>query len=157
MTDLAHQAMVPNVTTGEVLIVAESSTEQLGEARNAILDLEGRLRDHKATLDVEIVARMDADACWTLRAGEWKLSAPSPAAKTEWDAVALREALLALVDDGTITAGAVDAAVEPVVSYRARAKGIGALRKLGGRVAGIVAAHETLVDPVRRVTVRRDA
>lgn len=79
----------------------------------------------------------------------------SPAPAEEWDALAARSELLELVDEGVLGIEAVDAAFEPVVTYKPRKAGINALKKLGGRVAEILASHSHEVERERYVTVSR--
>jgi hypothetical protein len=69
----------------------------------------------------------------------------------------LRGRLEELVADGLLSMEAVDAAVEVVTGFKARAAGISALRKLGGVVAEAVEECSVSVEKPRRVSVSRVA
>lgn len=153
-TDLDRPITVVSPRTGEVLTL-DASTEDLGGYLADIREHESLLREGKNLVGGELVRRMDEGACWTLHTGGLKLSAPSPAPAIEYDELALRESLLQLADEGVISVEAVDRAVEPVVTYRARKSGINALQKLGGRVAAVIDAHANEVSKTRYVKVER--
>ena len=141
--------------TGEQLSL-DAPDADLALALDSIRTLEGQLRDVKSAISREWLARMDASAAWTVHiAGFGKIVAPSPKPTIEYDGPGLREALLDLVGPDGITIAAVDAAVETVVTYEPRARGITALLRLGGRVAATVAAFGTEVEKTRYVAVKR--
>ena len=118
-------------------------------------ELERQAKEIRDTLGEELVRRMDAKAKWTLNLDGYKVSAPSPAPKVEWDVTALRSTLAALRDQG-IDEDALDAAMDVVVTYKPRTAGLNALKKLGGLVAEQIEACAVEVEPVRRVTVKLD-
>ena len=120
-------------------------------------DYESRLREARSLLSQEILRRQDQAASWTTRAGGFVLKGSSPAPQEEFDALALREDLLGLVDEGALHIQAVDNAVETVVTYKVRKGGLNQLRKLGGVVAQIIDRHATPVEKTRYVSVVRDA
>ena len=80
-------------------------------------------REARGIANGEIVRRLDADARWTVREGDFKFVAPSPnAGTTGYDADALAVVLARLVSDGVVSQAAMDAAVRdtspgPVVSW----------------------------------------
>jgi hypothetical protein len=150
-TDLIHPL------TGETLSLVHAGEDQLAQLLDSVKDYESRLREAKSLLSQEILRRQDQSACWTTRAGGFVLKGSSPAPSEEFDALALREDLLGLVDEGALHIQAVDAAVETVISYRARKGGINQLRKLGGVVAQIIDRHATPVIKSRYISVSRDA
>lgn len=154
--DLQPAEQFVNPTTGEVLTLASPDAD-LGHYLADIRDLESILREHKKIVTRELLSRMDRSASWTVYADGVKLSGASPKPTEEFNGPALHEALSALVDEGVLTVEAVDAAVETVVTYEPRKRGINSLRALGGRVKEIVDAHATEVTKDRRITVSRAA
>jgi hypothetical protein len=153
--------------TGEQLSL-DSPDAQLAGAVEGIRTLESQLKDVKSAITREWLDRRDREASWTVHVpGVGKVSAPSPKptvvygeprsrSPVTYDAGPLREALLALADEGLITMQAVDAAVEPVVTYEPRKKGITALLRLGGRVGATVSAFaQEAPEKARYLTVTR--
>ena len=141
--------------TGEVVALTDATAEHIAATRDRILDLESQLREAKTVMDREVISRMDADRLWTIEAGPWKLSAPSPAPQAHYDAQAMRTDLMVLVDDGVLSQAAADRAVAEIVDWKASAAGIKALVKGGGQPADVVARHTTELERTRRVTVKR--
>lgn len=155
-TELEPTAQVLSPKTGEVLS-PDSPPATLGQFLADVREHESEVKEAKRTVTRWLVAHMDKSASWTIRTDGLKLSAPSPKPTEQFDGAALHEALSALVDEGLLTVEAVDAAVETVVSYEPRKRGINALRALGGRVAEVVDAHATTVEKDRYVSVSRAA
>jgi hypothetical protein len=147
-------ATVISPRTGEVISL-DAPDQDLGGFLNDVRDLESAIRESKRAVHDELLRRMDSAATWTVHVPGLKLSGPSPAPTEEFDELELRTALLTLVDEGVISVEAVDRAIEPVVTYKARRAGINALRKLGGRVAETVTAHARSVEKTRYVKVER--
>ena len=153
-TDVDRAVQFANPITGEVLTLA-SPDRDLGSYLADLRDFESVLREHKRIVTRELLERFDKQASWTHRFEGLKLTSSSPAPVEEWDGAELREALLALVDEGVLAIEAVDAAVETIVSYKPRKTGINALRKLGGRVNEIVESLKSEVEKDRYVSVTR--
>ena len=155
-TDLTAPVTLTNPSTGEVLTL-ESPTGDLGRYLADVREMESYVKEAKNIVQQEILRRMDKDALYTVRVpgAGLKLSGSSPAPSEEFDELALREALLVLVDEDVVTIEAVDRAVEPVVTYKARMAGIKALRKLGGRVAEVIDGHSNTIFKTRYVRVER--
>jgi hypothetical protein len=143
--------------TGEAVLIHDATLDQLAACREWIRDLEHTTREAKGLIDAEVVRRFDATAKWSATVAGFKLSAPSPAPAVEYDAQELRGRLEELVADGVLSMDAVDAAVEVVTGFKARAAGINALRKLGGPVAAVVEECSRVVEKPRRVSVSRVA
>lgn len=141
--------------TGELFELDRPSID-LARLLQDVRDAESMLREAKRVVGDELLRRMDQAASWTIRLeGGLTVKSSSPAAVEQFDAPELHDDLMALVDEGVLTVEAADAAVETVVSYKARKVGINALRKLGGRVAEIVNAHARSEEPTRYVSVTR--
>lgn len=156
LRETADHVRLFDPATGEELDLSLCSDATLANLRDMIRDAEDEQRQAKRQIDAEVLARMDRNAKWTIKTeGGLELTAPSPASKSEYDAGALHAALMAFVDDGLLSVEAVDAAVEQVLTYKPRVRGIEALRKRGGAIADVIAEHETQVEPTRRVTVKR--
>jgi len=155
---LAVRPTVLDRTTGELIDLAEVSTDRLGAFLASTRELEAELRAAKAEVSREVHRRMDAEARWTVRAGPYKLSGQSPD-RSEYDGEELARALRRLVRRGLITREAAANACERVVSHRPRKQGIAALLKLGGEVAEAIRPCERAVESERRVSVsvRREA
>jgi len=141
--------------TGEAVELASASTDDLAVLLDSVKDYESRLREVKSLVSREVLRRQDRDTSWTTRAGGYVLKGSSPAPAEEFDALALRSELLGLVDEGALTIEAVDAAVETIITYKARKAGVNALRKLGGVIAQVVDRHASPVDKPRYVSVSR--
>jgi hypothetical protein len=156
MSDLVPTTSIQlvNPSTGEV-VELDGPTESLAEFLADMREHESLCREAKKLVTREVVSRMDKSATWTLHVAGLKLSAASPAPTEEFDGPELKEALHALVEEGVLSIEAVDAAVETVVSYKPRKAGINALRKLGGRVAEVIAEHCREVEKDRYVSVGR--
>lgn len=146
MTDSTELTTTPGVdvpavvhpTTGEI-VPLDGPTSDLADWLYETREQEGIVRDLKRVVSEELVRRMDAEAQWTVHLGGWKLSAPSPAPSTEYDAEALWAELETLVAEGVISRGAMEAAVTRQYEYKHHTKGINALKRLGGAVATAIA------------------
>lgn len=151
--ELAQPVTVVSPRTGEVLSL-DSEAEELGRFLTEVREVESLLRESKSVVNRELLRRMDFEREWTIHAPGMKLSAPSSKPVEGFDAPALREALLTLVDKGELPIKAVDAAVETVVLYKVKKAGVEALRKGGGRAAEIVDAcsHEEYRERYVKVT-----
>lgn len=140
---------------GEELTL-DSPTQDLAEYLDGVKELRSRLDEERAIISRELVSRMDQGAKWTLHAGPYKLTAPSPAVGEEWDGAELYDALCELVEDGAISMDAVNAAVEIHLSYKVKKAGVNALRKIGGPVAGAIDGLAREAEPKpRNVSVTR--
>jgi hypothetical protein len=157
MTDIVRTDARPVITplTGEVVLL-DSPTDTLADWLHRIRQAEADIRDAKRTVTLELLDRMDREARWTARIGGFEIKGDGPGA-VDYDAERLRTELHLLVQAGEITETAMDEAVEIVQTYKAKARGINALRKLGGRVAAAIdaCAHPSTRD--RRVTVKETA
>lgn len=151
-TEIQAAPQFPNPITGEVLSLA-SPDDDLARWLSDMREYRSQLTEIERAVKQEFLARMDRQAAWTIHAGGVKVSGTSPASVEDWDGAELRTALLALVDEGVVDISAVDAAVETVVEYCPRKRGIAQLRKLGGRVAAAVDGLARVSEPERRISV----
>jgi hypothetical protein len=147
--------LIPLPLTGEALDL-NAPTGELAQAFDRIRDLERELKETRDQISRELIGRMDKRASWTLREDGFKVSAPSPAPKTEYDGYELHQVVQSLVAEGLIDGEAAEEAVEIRVEYRPRVRGVNALRKLGSDVADRVDLCAREVEPVRRVRVEMD-
>jgi hypothetical protein len=152
MSDLVPA--VPHPVTGEVLQL-DAPTADLAQALDELKELTSRIREVRERIDEELLRRMDAKARWTVREGGFKVTAPSPAPRAEWDGAELSVVLAELRGLDLIDYDAAQAALETEVTYKPKARGLNALLKLGGEVAERVGACRSEVEPTRRVTVKR--
>lgn len=141
--------------TGEALVIAEATTDTLAMFLDNVRDTERAFRDQKKAVTYEVLRRMDAEASWTARVGDYELKGDGPGDRTEYDAKGLYEALGEYVESGVITEAARSAAVERTYAYKASVRGIRALEKLGGGIAELIRQHTRSTPKDRRVSVGR--
>ena len=142
--------------TGEEIDLSLCSDATLANLRDMIRDAEDEQRLAKRQIDGAILDRMDHRKKWTLHADGYTLTASSPEPVVEIpDAAALHGELMELVDTGELAVEAVNDAVEQVVTYKPRKRGLQAIKKGGGLAAEIIERHEARVPPTRRVSVKR--
>ena len=153
--DRTHTGVVADPATGEVIDLATATTDALAAYLANVRDLEHTLREQKKAAQGEVLRRMDSEATWTVRVGDWKLTGASPAPKVVYDAEGLQADLQQLAADDLVAPAAVDRAVETVTSLRISQAGINSLVKLGGAVAEVVARHRREEPRDRRVSVSR--
>lgn len=152
MTELAiipEQVVIP--LTGE-LIATDAATDELAAAIDRVKLLESKLQAARRVLGDELLRRMDHEGVWTVHAGGWKVTGPSPGG-VEYDGPELARRLRALVKAGTISQAAMTAAVELERVWKPKVRGINALAKLGGEVAEAVEACKSPTSKPRRVSV----
>lgn len=147
-------------TSGEVLPLTGAATDRLARFLDDTKELESILAETKALVSGELLRRMDQEASWTLRAGDYELRGQSPeAGATYYEPVELEEALRRLRRQGQITKEAAKAALsyEVAIERKPRQAGIRALLRRGGEVAEELLAcrHRVEQAPRRRVSVRR--
>jgi hypothetical protein len=149
-TALVHPA------TAEILDLANAETEQLATAIAEADMLQGRLRDFTGAVSDELLARMDRGASWTVRAGGYEITAPSPDAGTSgFDADALEAGLSGLVADGTVSADAAAAALERTVTVTLRVPFGTPLGDVAGFLRTVESIAGVRVWPLRVETARR--
>lgn len=124
------------------------------EVLSAIKTARRRLSDLESDWQQVVHAEMDRAALWTLHVGSGALESASPETEVVDDPHALWEALTPLIDRELISAGARDAAVEVVTTWKARMRGVNQLRRLGGEVAEVVNAHVRTAPRYRKVVVK---
>lgn len=156
VTDLNGEvAGLRNPVTGEVMLLADA---------NAMADFLISLKEHRralaqaAALAQEVVRdTMDRSASWTINRPGGSVSAPSPApsvAKDQWDGNELWKVLSELVRAGTITDEARENAVESVVEYKAKAKGVKALLSIPTVAPYVESCRIPEAEKARNVSVK---
>lgn len=101
--------------SSELLPLGEADTSDLAKFIDNVIELGHIASEARGMVSDELVARLDANACWTLRVDGWQLKTASPAAgSVSYDVSQLRAALETLVADGVISRAAAWGAVEPV-------------------------------------------
>jgi hypothetical protein len=140
--------------TGEVVLL-DSPTDALAHWLHEVRQAEASLRDAKTLVSRELLARMDREACWTVRAGGLKITGQAPGG-VEYDPHEMRRQLAALVEADAISQRAMDEAIEEVVTLKVRAKGVNALRKLGGVVEQAVQRACRPKDAERRISLSEE-
>lgn len=140
--------------TGQVVDL-DAKTEDLAQVLDDTREMEYKLRYFKEAVSAEVLRRMDRQAEWTMREGEYELRSISPAPKIDWAGDELALVLDELVAEGRIDQGAKEAALETEISYKPKARGLNALLKLGQDVASRLLPHRAEAERKRYVTVRR--
>lgn len=154
MNELARAFKFINPVTGEQLNLG-APDQDLASYLSDIRELESRIKEEKALVNCELLARLDKQRKWTLPLENGlKLSAPSDAPSEEWDGEGLYQALCELADEELISTAAVDAAVEMEQVYKVKRAGIVALRK-NARLAETVNRFCTPAERQRYVRVSR--
>lgn len=151
-TDLERQVVVPY--SGEVVPLS-ADTEQLAALVDEVRDVESRLKELKSAISAEVHQRMDKDRRWTLVAGEWKVTGKSDSPEVVYDVDRLAAVLTQLVDEGVISAAAMDGALEQVIDWKVKKAGINALRKNAELRELIDACGEEKPPDARYISVKR--
>lgn len=143
--------------TGEVLDLEAADNVDLADQRIGAVELRRLLDEFTATLDAEVIRRMDHENTLTLRAGPWKMTGDGTEVTT-WDSAQLSLELEALVQAGRLARGAAQKALEVVVSYKPKAAELKKLAKHADpEVRTAVEACRTVgPNPRRRVRVALD-
>jgi hypothetical protein len=139
--------------TGEAVDLS-GPDDELARAFDDLRQLEAKAKEVRALIADELRRRMDRRACWTTHTPGFKVTAPSPAPKTEYDADALGGALVVLMKEGLIDAEAAAEAIKREVTYKPVVRQLNQLRKLGGRVQEVIDACAREVEPTRNVSVQ---
>lgn len=154
MTDVERIPQLANPVTGEALTLA-SSDDELGRFLEDIREFESVIREHKALVNRELLARLDKRRNWTLHLDDGlKLTAPSDEPGEEWDGAGLYNALHDLADQDIIGTDAVNAAVEIEHTYKVKRAGVKSLRK-SPTLAQVVDRFCTPAEKPRYVKVSR--
>lgn len=150
-------------TTAEVIaVVADTATDVLADARDALVTHEADVRSIKQAIDRELTRRLDYEGTRSTEidggAGRFKLTGQAPT-KVEWDGELLAKKLRSLVRAGLISKERAGACVERVVTYKAKHGELVKLAKHADeRVRAAVEAGRREVDvPHRTVSVTRKA
>lgn len=146
--------LIPAPVTGEAIDLL-APDDELAALYDRIQDLERECKAVRERIGEELVARMDMAARWTLHAGGFTVTAPSPAPRREYDIDLLEAALARLSEAGEIAGTAAERCFRHETKVSVDLRGVNALLKLGGRVREEIdlCARETV--PRRRVKVAR--
>jgi hypothetical protein len=97
---------------GELTPVKAASTERIAAFVDSVAERRSELAEWESVANDELLARLDADALWTQRVGDFEVKAPSPTAGTEsYDAEELQAALRSLIERGTVSEDAASGAL----------------------------------------------
>jgi hypothetical protein len=143
-----------NPATGE-LVALDADTNVLAGYLEAAREHASAMQTFIRELSTEITARMDRAATWTAHLGGLTVKGEAPKSP-EYDGRILHRELSELERMGLIDSRARTEAVERVEEFKARKRGINALRKLNN--PEINAALDRAAKPderARRVTVTR--
>lgn len=89
--------------TGEAIALRDAEPEELATFTDRLRQMGEELQDAQSALDREWLRRLDRRGAWTLRAGPFKIEAPSPdAGTTDYDVAELAVQLDRLVADDVI-------------------------------------------------------
>lgn len=151
----AGMDLIVHPLTGEQIDLS-ASDDQLAEWIDQASELERLLRNVKTAIGDELIGRMDRQAHWTLRTGRFKVTAPSPKPKVDWDVDQLQATLADFRDQGVIDEDAIDRAMKVKVTRVPQQAGLNALMKLGTELEERIRACAAEVPAVRRVKVEID-
>jgi hypothetical protein len=132
--------LVIHPATGEVISL-DGDTAPLARFLTEVRELEQQLRDEKRIVTRELIDRMDREARYTLHTDGLDIKGDGPKIPTDYEAEPLRAELQEFVEAEVITQEALDRAVEPITTYKARAQGLNALRGLGDQFAAVIDRH----------------
>jgi hypothetical protein len=152
------EALVPRQvalrSTGQVVSL-DLPSDDLAQFLWDVRGFEQELRTAKRQVGDELLRRQDADASWTTYTNSFEISGSSPAPKVEWDGEMLNRILGELLKEKLISADAVLAAIERVITYKPKPKGLNALMKLGEGIKERLLAARSEVEKTRYVRVER--
>jgi hypothetical protein len=134
------EGIVIHPGTGQMLRL-DAPTEELATWLTEIRREEQQLREEKRRVTHELIARMDREASYTLRTGDLEIKGDRPTPPLDYDAPGLYEKLREYVEAEVITQEALHRAIEPVVTLKAHARGLDALRRLGGPIVEVIEQH----------------
>lgn len=153
-TEPATSRLLPVPVTGEALDLSAPDDELLRWI-DRLAEIEAKVQAFRTTIvAAEVMHRMDRRASWTLRAGDYIATAPSPAPATEWDIPALRSALAELEADGVIDLDTALECIQREVTHKPRVGNINRVKKISPDVAAKIDACSVKVERNRRVTVK---
>lgn len=152
MTDTSTDLVVIP-STGEALSLTQP-TDDLAAAVDFCRDLKRQADTAIRTIGEELLRRQDKAASWTTHTEHFEIVGQSPAPDTEWDVDALRATLTDMVEAEEIADEAFDNALEPVVTWKVRKRGLDAIRKLNDDVRERIDACGRAVERQRRVAVK---
>jgi hypothetical protein len=149
-----HDLELTDPDTGEVVSLADASSETIAAILRVVIERTQDLYDKKRWLGSLLIERMDRDGMWTVRGRRVKVTAPAPSdERVEWDSTALAAALDDLVAEGVITRDAALRACAQRVEYKALHRGIVALQKIPGVAERIEHCSSVVAGGERQVRV----
>lgn len=119
-----EELTIIDYVSGELIDPKTATSEALAQYVTNVQAIREDLAAAEKVVSDELVARMDRDAKWTLHVGDpkvqvWEITAPSPTAGTEvYPPDMLETELRQLVERGTITVDAADAALKRIVTVK---------------------------------------
>lgn len=142
--------------TGEILDLALRDLDELAALRDELGELKRVIDSTLAGVDLEVTARLDHENTRSARIGEWELTTEAPD-EDVWDAGELGIVLEALVQAGRLSRRAAEAALEPVTTFKPRARELAKLLRAPSEDVreAIALCRVTRPRARRRVTVRR--
>lgn len=149
---LIHPDGIHDPLTGAVVSPEAETAELLRLREEGLRAMEEACKEARRAVDLELLARMDRGARWTLREGEFEATGTSPAV-VEYDTDRLRAEINGLVRSGVIDKDARAAALKPTVGIKVDKRGVQAIAKTSDQAAAAIAQAEK--EATRRVTVKR--
>lgn len=136
--------------TGEVLDVVQLDEITLVDRIAEVRRLQKALQEAVNALGDEVLRRMDVDARYSGRIGDYAVKGDGPGGM-DYDGEALTQALRPFVEDGVISQAAVDAAVTERTVLKVNANGVRALLKRDDEISKVI--RDIGQPKRRRVTV----
>lgn len=131
-------------STGRSIVLSDATDADLAGFVDDVDEWRSRATEAQALARAELLRRMDSATRWTMHAGGFKVSAPSPSPiRSVDDPAALRDELRALATN-EIMREVIDEAVPlhmPAPYVTANLPALDRLRKLGGEVKAAIERH----------------
>lgn len=145
----------PNPITGEVLDLRTAADVDLASWLDAVRGMEQAQRAAKKVVQDELLRRMDRNASYTIREGDFQITGDSPKPQVHYDVEPLAADLDELVRGGLLTEEARARVIVETVERKVSQREVNKLLNLGGPVAEAVERHRTEAPRDRRVRVKR--
>lgn len=145
----------PNPVTGEVLDLRTAQDVDLAAWLDAVKAMEQAQRAAKKAVQGELLRRMDRNASYTIRDGEFEITGDSPKPTVQYDVEPLAADLDELVLAGLLTEEARARVIVETVERKVSQRELNKLLNLGGPVAEAVERHRTEAPRDRRVRIKR--
>ena len=116
-TPSVRQSSIAHPFTGEVIDLGDVHETTLAEWRDGLGERRRWIDEVNAQIDRELTDRLDHENRRSAKFGDWEVETQAPF-ETSWDVASLGLELEALVQAGTLTRNAAEAALKPTTTYK---------------------------------------